>query len=80
MNEPFLTIKEFAKRRIIPIGKTKLYELVQLGFIRSYRVGGKVLVLESEVWQDIKTRFHLRGRANGKNRVRQEKEALAGQL
>lgn len=57
--EPYLTIPELVKRGTIPLGESKTYELANMGKIRSYRVGKKILVLESEVWEDVK-KFNLR--------------------
>jgi excisionase family DNA binding protein len=57
--EPYLTIPELVKKKLIPLGETKFYELAKAGKIRSYRVGKKVLVLESEVHEDIK-KFNMR--------------------
>lgn len=57
--EPYLTIPDLVKRGTIPLGETKLYELANMGKVRSYRVGKKILVLESEVHEDIK-RFNMR--------------------
>lgn len=57
--EPYLTIPELVKRRTIPLGETKLYELANMGKIPSYRVGKKILVLESEVHEAIK-KFNMR--------------------
>lgn len=57
--EAYLTIPELVKKRIIPLGETKLYELAKLEKIPSYRVGKKILVLESEVHEAIK-KFNLR--------------------
>ena len=57
--EPYLTIPELVKRGTIPLGETKLYELANAGKIPCYRVGKKILVLESEVHQSIK-KFNLR--------------------
>ena len=57
--EPYLTIPELTKKKTIPLGETKLYELANMGKIPSYRVGKKILVLESEVHAAIK-KFNLR--------------------
>lgn len=57
--EPYITIPELVKKRTVPLGETKLYELANMGKIPSYRVGKKILVLESEVHQAIK-KFNLR--------------------
>lgn len=57
--EPYLTIPELVKKGIIPLGETKLYELANMGRIPSYRVGKKILVLESEVHDAIK-KFNMR--------------------
>lgn len=57
--ESYITIPELAKRGSIPLGETKLYELAHVGKIPSYRVGKKILVLESEVHEAIK-KFNLR--------------------
>ena len=58
--EPFITIPELAEKGTIPYGRKKLYEMAKGGCFRSYRVGKKVLVLESEVISDIKKRFGMR--------------------
>jgi len=57
--EPYLTIPDLVKRGTIPLGETKLYELASMGKIPSYRVGKKILVLESEVHEGIK-KFNMR--------------------
>ena len=57
--EPYLTIPNLVKKGTIPLGETKLYELANMGKVRSYRVGKKILVLETEVWEDLK-KFNLR--------------------
>lgn len=57
--EPYLSISELVKKGTIPLGETKLYELANMGKIPSYRVGKKILVLESEVHDAIK-RFNMR--------------------
>ena len=57
--EPYLTIPELVKKKTIPLGETKLYELANMGRIPSYRVGKKILVLESEVHEAIK-KFNMR--------------------
>lgn len=57
--EPYLTIQELIKKKTIPLGETKLYELANMGKIPSYRVGKKILVLESEVHEAIK-KFNMR--------------------
>jgi excisionase family DNA binding protein len=57
--EPYITIPELAKKGTIPLGETKLYELANRGRIPSYRVGKKILVLESEVYEAIKA-FSIR--------------------
>lgn len=58
--ESFLTIQELAERGVLPFARKKLYEMAKHGHFRSYRVGKKVLVLESEVISDIKKRFPMR--------------------
>ncbi len=58
--EQFLTIKELAELGTLPFGQKKLYEMAKDRSFRSYRVGKKVLVLESEVVSDIKKRFGMR--------------------
>lgn len=60
INEPYITLKQLYDKQTIPLGLTKLYELARSGRIPSYRVGGKLLVLESEVWHAIKNRNHLK--------------------
>ena len=57
--EHFITIPELAKKRILPLGETKLYELANLGKIPSYRIDKKIFVLESEVHEAIKN-YHVR--------------------
>ena len=57
--EPYLTIPDLVKKRTIPLGETKLYELANMGKVPSYRVGKKILVLESEVHEAIR-RFNMR--------------------
>ncbi len=57
--EPYLTISKLIEKGTIPLGETKLYELANMGKIPSYRVGKKILVLESEVHDAIK-KFNLR--------------------
>ena len=68
--EPYLTIPELVKKGTIPLGETKLYELANMGKIPSYRVGKKILVLESEVHEGIK-KFNLR-LLHGKALLRQK--------
>lgn len=58
--ESFVTIQELVDKGTLPLGRKKLYELAKDGAFRSYRVGKKVLVLESEVISDIKKRFGMR--------------------
>ncbi len=58
--EPFLTIPELVKRKTIPLGETKLYELANMGKIPSYRVGKKILVKETEVHDAIRRGFNKR--------------------
>lgn len=55
--EPFMTIPQLAKSGAIPLGETKLYELANMGKIPSYRVGKKILIIESEVHRAIKQKF-----------------------
>ena len=57
--EPYLTIPDLAKKGSIPLGETKLYELANMGKIPSYRVGKKILVLETEVHEAIR-KFNMR--------------------
>lgn len=57
--EAYLSIPDLVKKQTIPLGETKLYELARAGKIPSYRVGKKILVLESEVHEAIK-RFNMR--------------------
>lgn len=57
--EPYLTIPELVKRGTIPLGETKLYELANRGKVRSYRVGKKIFVLESEIWEDVR-KFNMK--------------------
>lgn len=57
--EPYLTIPGLVKKGLIPLGESKLYELAKMGKIPSYRVGKKILVLESEVHEAIK-KFNMR--------------------
>lgn len=52
--EPYLSIPDLVKKGTIPLGETKLYELANMGKIPSYRVGKKILVLESEIHGAIK--------------------------
>lgn len=67
--EPYLTIPELAKRGTIPLGETKLYELAKMGKIRSYRVGKKILIKETEVHADIQNQFNMK-RLYGKALIR----------
>lgn len=52
--EPFLTIPEFARSGLVPLGETKLYELANTGKIPSYRIDKKIMVLASEVHEAVK--------------------------
>lgn len=58
--EPYLTIPKLIEKGTIPLGETKLYELTKIGKIPCYRVGKKILVLESEIHDAIK-KFNLMG-------------------
>jgi len=57
--EPYITIPNLVKRGGIPLGETTLYQLAKAHKIRSYKVGRKVLVLESEVHEDIR-KFNMK--------------------
>lgn len=72
MVEPYLTIPQLVAKKTIPCGETKLYELARSGDIPSYRLGNRVLVLETEVHAKIKTfqrKSHFLRRYNGKVEV-----------
>lgn len=53
--ESYISIPDLVKKGTIPLGETKLYELANMGKIPSYRVGKKILILESEVHGAIRT-------------------------
>ena len=57
--EPYVTIPDLVKLKIVPLGETKLYELANSGKIPSYRVGKKILVLASEVHNAMR-KFNIR--------------------